>query len=55
MYVRAVHDLELLCSSLCTELNDSFNFPLRLIKYIVIVILCVCVASVIKTYLFRLL
>ena len=30
VYVRVVHDLKLL--------NDSFNFPLGLIKYIVIIV-----------------
>ena len=38
VYVRVVHDLEL-CSSLCDRRNDSFNFPLGLIKYIVIVVI----------------
>ena len=40
VYVRVVHDLEILCSSLCDpERTDSFNFPLGLIKYIVIVVI----------------
>ena len=38
VYVRAVHDLELLRYVLVVRSNDSFNFPLGLIKYIVIVI-----------------
>ena len=35
VYVRVVHDLEFLRYVLRS--NDSFNFPLGLIKYIVIV------------------
>ena len=38
VYVRVVHDLELLSMFFVVRSNDSFNFPLGLIKYIVIVI-----------------
>ena len=36
--MRVVHDLELLLMFFVVRSNDSFNFPLGLIKYIVIVI-----------------
>ena len=36
VYVRVVHDLELLRMFFIVRSNDSFNFPLGLIKYIVI-------------------
>ena len=40
VYARVVHDLEFeICS--VVRSNDSFNFPLGLIKYIVIVIIYV--------------
>ena len=36
VYVRVVHDIELLRYVFVVRSNDSFNFPLGLIKYIVI-------------------
>ena len=39
VYVRVVHDLELLSYFFVVRSNDSFNFPLRLIKYIVIIVI----------------
>ena len=37
VYVRVFHDLELLICVLHCAIDDSFNFPLGRIKYIVIV------------------
>ena len=37
VYARVVHDLELLSYFFVVRSNDSFNFPLGLIKYIVII------------------
>ena len=37
VYVRVVYDLELLRYVFIVRLNDRFNFPMGLIKYIVIV------------------
>ena len=39
VYVHVVHDLELLRYVFIAQSNNSFNFPLGLIKYIVIVTL----------------
>ena len=36
VYVHVVHDLELLRYVLRCATDDSFNFPLGLVKYIVI-------------------